>query len=64
MQEGDRLKTKLCIMLLYYVMLCVMLLRLGKKGLVTMNNWKTILGIHPKFGLSNLRSKTKILETD
>ena len=44
MQEGERLKTKLCVMLCYvlcyYDMLCYVLcyLDLGKKGLVTMNN--------------------------
>ena len=37
---------------------------LGKKELVTTNNWITILGIDPKVGLSNLRANSKILETD
>ena len=44
-----------------YVMCGVMLLGLGKKGLVTMNNQMTILGIDPKFGLSMLRSNSKTL---
>ena len=45
-------------------MLCVMryvIKTLGKKGLVTMNNRLTILGIDPKFGMSILRSNSKIL---
>ena len=48
-----------------YVMLCLYVIKtLGKKELVTMNNRRTILGIDPKFGLSILRSNSKILETD
>ena len=46
-----------------YVM-CYVIKILSQEGLVTMNNWKTILGIDPKFGLSSLRSNSKILETD
>ena len=56
----------MCIMLCYvlcYVM-CYVIKISGKKGLVTMNNWMTILGIDPKFGLSNLKSNSKILDTD
>ena len=47
--------------------MCVMfyvIKTLGKKGLVTMNNRMTILGIDPKIGLSNLRSSSKILEME
>ena len=51
------------ICVLCYVM-CYVIKILGKKGLVTMNNWITILGVDPKFALSNLRSNSKILETD
>ena len=50
------------IMLCYVV--CYVIKILGKTGLVTMNNWMTILGIDPEFGPSNLRSNSKILETD
>ena len=46
-----------------YVM-CSVIKILGKKGLVIMNNWMTILGIDPKCVLSNLRSNSKNLETD
>ena len=46
-----------------YVMLCV-IKTLGKKGLATMNNRMTILGIVPKFGLSILRSNSKRLATN
>ena len=51
------------ICVLSYVM-CYVIKILGKKGLVTMNNWMTILGIVPKFALSHLISNSKILETD
>ena len=51
------------ICVLCYV-LCHVIKTLGKKGLVTMNNGLTVLGIDPKFGLSNLRSKSKTLESD
>ena len=44
--------------------MCYVIKILGKKGLVVMNNWMMILGIGPKFGLSNLRSNSKFLETD
>ena len=40
---------------------CYVIRTLGKKELVTMNNRMTILGIDPKFGLSILRSNSKIL---
>ena len=49
--------------MLCYVM-CYVIKVLGKKEFVTTNNCITILGIDPKFGLSNLRSSSKILETD
>ena len=52
----------MCVMLCY--VMCYVSKTLGKKELVPMNNWMTILGIDPKFGLSNLRSNFKILETD
>ena len=48
---------------LCYVM-CYVIKILGKKELVTTNNCIKILGIDPKFGLSNLRSNSKILEID
>ena len=44
--------------------MCYVIKIVGKKGLVTMNIRMTILGIDPKFGLSNLRSNSKNLETD
>ena len=37
---------------------------LGSKEFVTMNNRMTVLGIDPKFGLSILRSNSKILAID
>ena len=49
--------------MLCYVM-CYFIKVLGKKELMTTNNRITILGIDPKFGRSNLRSNSKILETD
>ena len=49
--------------MLCYVM-CYVIKVLGKKELVTSNNCITILGIDPNFGLSNLRSNSKLLETD
>ena len=57
----DYVVCDMCVMLCY---VCYVIKILGKKGLVTMKNWMTILGIDPKFGLSNLRSNSKILETD
>ena len=51
------------ICVLCYVM-CYVNRILGKKELVTMNHCMKILGIDPKFGLSNLRSNSKILVTD
>ena len=41
--------------------MCYVVKTLGTMGLVTMNNRMTILGIGPKFGLSILRSNSKIL---
>ena len=61
MQEGVILSV-LCVISVLCVlcMLCYVIETLGKKGLVTiMNNRMTILGIVPKFGLSNLRSNSK-----
>ena len=52
----------MCVMLCYVLGFVVK--SLGKKKLVTMNNRMTILGIDPKFGLSILRSNSKILATD
>ena len=57
MQEGVILNV-CCV--LYYVM-CYVIKTLGTKGLVTMNNRMTILGIDPRFGLPILRSNFKIL---
>ena len=51
------------ICVLCYVM-CYVIKTLGKKGLLTMNNGMKILGIDPKFGLSNFRSNSEILEID
>ena len=51
------------ICVLNFVM-CYVIKILSKKGLVTMNNQMTILGLDPKFGLFILRSNSKILETD
>ena len=48
-------------------MLCVMcyvIRTLGMRGLVTMNDRMMILRIYPKFGLSILRSNSKILAID
>ena len=44
--------------------MCYVINTLGKKELVAMNNRMTILGIDPKFGLSILRSNSKILATN
>ena len=43
--------------------LCYVIKTLGEKEIVTMNKRMTIIGIDPKFGLSTLRSNSKILET-
>ena len=56
MQEG----VILCVLCVICV-LCYIIRNLGTKGLVTMNNRMTILEIDPKFGLSILRSNSKIL---
>ena len=50
----------LCVLCVICVF-CYVIRVLGTKGLVTMNNRMTILGIDPKFGLSILRSNSKIL---
>ena len=60
MLEGVMLKV-LCVIC---DMLCVMsyvIRTLSRKGLMTMNNRMSILGLEPKFGLSILRSNSKIL---
>ena len=44
--------------------LCYVIKTLGKNELVIINNRMAILGIDPKFGLSFLRSNSKIFETD
>ena len=64
MQEGVRLKYVSCVIFVFCYVMCYVIKILGKKDLVTINNRITILGIDPKFGLSNLRSSSKILETD
>ena len=51
------------ICVLCYVM-CFAIKTLGKKELVTMNNRMTILGIDSNFGLSILRSNSKMLATN
>ena len=56
MQEG----VILCVLCVICV-LCYVIKTLGTKGLGTMNNRMTILGIDPKFGLSIVRSNSKIL---
>ena len=63
MQEGVILKVSCLICVLCYVM-CYVIRTLGKKELVTMNNRMTILGIDPNFGLSILRSNSKLLATN
>ena len=63
MQEGVILNVCCVICVLCYVM-CYVIKTLGNKELMTMNNRMTILGKDPRFGLSILRSKSKILETD
>ena len=63
MQEGVILKVSCGICVLCYVM-CYVIKTQGKKELVTMNNRMTILGIDPKYGLSILRSNSKILATN
>ena len=52
----------MCVMLCY--VMCYVIKTLGKNELVTMNNRMTILGIDPKFGLSILRSISKILSAN
>ena len=52
MQEG--VLSEICV-------LCYVIKTLGTKGLVTMNNRMTTLGIDQKFGLSILRPNSKIL---
>ena len=52
----------MCVVLCY--VMCYVIKILGKKELVITNNWITILGIDPKFGMSDLRSNFKSLETD
>ena len=54
----------LCVTCVFCYVMCCVIKTLGKRGLVTMNNRTTILGIVPMFGLSNLRSNSKILEAD
>ena len=61
--HAGRCHTK-CVVSIVCDMLCVMcyvIKALGKKGLVTLNNRMTILGIDPKFGLSVFRSNSKFL---
>ena len=54
----------ICVICVLCYVRCYVIKILGKKGLVTMNNWMTILGIDQKCGLSNLRSNSNILEAD
>ena len=62
MQEGVILSLLCVISVLCMIcVLCYVIKTLGKKGLVTMNNRMTTLGIDPKFGLSIFRSNSKIL---
>ena len=61
MQKDVKLSKVLCVICVLCYVMCYVIKTLGKKGLVTMNNGMTILGIDPKFGLSNLRSNFKIL---
>ena len=60
MQEGVILSV-LCVICYMLCGMCYVIKTLGKEGLVTTNNRMTILGIDPKFGLSILRSNSKIL---
>ena len=57
----------MCVICVLCYVMCYVIKILGKKGLVTMSSLMTIYlikGIDPKFELSNLRSKSKMLETD
>ena len=56
MQEGVILCVLIIICVYWYLFKT-----LGTKELVTKNNRMTILGIDPKFGLSILRSNSKLL---
>ena len=60
MQEGVTLSV-LCVICYMLCVMCYVIKSLGKKGLVTLNNRNTILGMDPKLGLSILRSNSKIL---
>ena len=64
MQEDVILKCVLYVICVLCYVMCYVSKNLGKMELVILNNSMTILGIDPKFGLSNLRSNSKILETD
>ena len=51
----------MCVVCNMLRVMCYVIKSLDTKGLVTMNNRMTILGIDPKFGLSILRSNSKML---
>ena len=51
----------MCVVCDMLCVMCYVIKTLGTKGLVTMNNRMAILGLDPKFGLSILWSKSKIL---
>ena len=57
-------KCALCVICLLCYVMCYVIKTLGKKELLTMNNRMMLLGIDPKFGLSILRSNSKILATN
>ena len=51
----------MCVVCEMLCFMCFVIKTLGMKGLVTKNNPMTILEIDPKFGLSVLRSNSKIV---
>ena len=65
MHAGRRhTKSVLCVIGVLCHVMCYVIKTLGKKELVTMNNRMAISEIDPKFGLSILRSNSKILATN
>ena len=50
----------MCVVCDVLCVMCYVIKTLGTKGLVTMNDQMVILGIDPTFGISILRSNSKI----
>ena len=50
----------MCVVFDMLCFMCCVIKILGKKKLVTINDQMVILGVDPKFGLSILRSNSKI----